>query len=157
MPSNYEKISRPTGPSLDTNLSLPEKACLSKINTASFERSPRLSSVSSPQSDKSADPFDTDLEATMPITSTNSCAYKTNTRGKNSSDCQVWPGRDQWKMKAKEAKRKRGCTCLAGLSKRNRCIAKILIVLLIVGIAVGVGFGISKPLNAPIWGDNKNE
>jgi len=68
------------------------------------------------------------------------------------SDCQVWPGQDHWKRKAKAAKKKRHtCNCMANMSKRTRVVVKILILLLIVGLAVGVGFGVSKPLGAGIW------
>jgi hypothetical protein len=46
---------------------------------------------------------------------------------------------------------------MAKLSQRNRWIVKGLIIFLVVGIAVGVGFGVSKPLNAPIWGDKDDK
>ncbi|KAJ4288264.1 hypothetical protein N0V88_007454 [Collariella sp. IMI 366227] len=95
-------------------------------------------------------PFDTDIEAmiTRECTSNRKSAECT----KGGSDCQVWPGQDHWRRKAKAAKKSRhSCNCLAGLSKRNRILVKILILVLIVGIAVAVGFGISKPLGAGIW------
>ncbi|KKA30912.1 hypothetical protein TD95_002631 [Thielaviopsis punctulata] len=75
----------------------------------------------------------------------------------NHSDCQVWPGQDHWKRKAKAAKKERSITCLARLSKRNRIIAKVVLGVLIIGIAVAVGFGVSKPLGAPIWGDHSSK
>jgi hypothetical protein len=101
-------------------------------------------------------PFDTDLEAMIPTNESSppGCVRRETT---HKSDCQVWPGTADWKQKARESKAARArkrFNCLAGLSRRNRIIAKIIIVLLIVGIAVGVGFGVSKPLGAPIWGDN---
>lgn len=90
--------------------------------------------------------FDTDLEAIIPTDSG---------RRPPRDDGQVWPGKEHWKRKAREAKRgRRTCTCLASLSRRTRIAVKIAIGLLIVGIAVAVGFGVSKPLGAPIWGDN---
>jgi predicted transporter len=46
---------------------------------------------------------------------------------------------------------------MAHLSKKTRIMVKIAIGLLIVGVAVGVGFGVSKPLGAPIWGDNEKK
>lgn len=159
MPSNYEKLSVPDGsPRPDTNVAVPEKAALSSVTTACpspDERTPRVSNVSTPQSDKSGNPFDTDIEAMGHTRSTETCMLKNTTTKK--SDCQVWPGKDHWKKQAKLAKRKRGCTCLARLSPRNRIIAKVLIALLIIGIAVGVGFGISKPLHAHIWGEDKKQ
>lgn len=99
-----------------------------------------------PHSDD-ANPFDTDLEAMVVPTESQNRAAR--------DDRGVWPGKEHWKRKAKEAKRgKRMCGCMASLSRRTRIAVKIAIVLLIVGIAVAVGFGVSKPLGAPIWGDN---
>ena len=159
MPSNYKKLGRPSGPSLDTNISIPEKAALSNVSTicaSTLEKSPRMSSVSTPRSDKSQDPFDTDIEAILPTQTKDSCMLKNNPS--KMTDCQVWPGKDDWKKQAKAAKmsRKR-CTCMVQMSRRNRIITKILIAFLIVGIAVGVGFGVSKPLHAPIWGDDNKQ
>ncbi|CAM1507811.1 Fc.00g046590.m01.CDS01 [Cosmosporella sp. VM-42] len=156
MPSNYTKIDRPSAPRLDTKLSIPEKATLSNVTTicpSAFDKSPRMSNVSTPQSDKSRDPFDTDIEAMVP-THTKESSMLRNQASKK-TDCQVWPGKDDWKKQAKDAKlRRKRCTCMAQMRRRNRIICKILIGFLIVGIAVGVGFGVSKPLNAPIWGDD---
>ncbi|AEO63013.1 e3a3e82a-a57c-4c34-98cc-c4d315cfe596 [Thermothielavioides terrestris] len=107
----------------------------------------RPSDVSSPSTAR-ADPFDTDIEAMV----THNFSRRSAECTKGGSDCEVWPGQDHWRRKAKAAKRKRRyCNCLAGLSKRNRIIVKILIIMLIVGIAVGVGFGVSKPLGAGVW------
>lgn len=114
---------------------------------------PRSSDVSSPVSNH-LNPFDTDIEAIItPSTTTggNSARRSLGCKIGGASDCQVWPGRDHWKQKAKAAKVKRSWGCLSHLSRRNRLIAKILIILLIVGIAVAVGFGVSKPLGAAIW------
>lgn len=158
MPSNYEKLSRPTGPSMDTSpVAVPCKAALSNIATVfpSDEKTPRLSNVSSPHSDKSVDPFDTDLEAMAPINTKNNCLDKSKTRSK--SDCQVWPGRNEWKQNAKLNKKKKGCNFMSSMSCRNRIICKVIIAFLIIGIAVGVGVGISKPLGAPIWGDKSSK
>jgi hypothetical protein len=108
----------------------------------------RPSDVSAPSTVHLANPFDTDVEAIITPNSERcgrkSGAYKGN-------DCQMWPTNDHWRQKAKAAKVKRSCTCLAHLSKRNRLLVKILIGILIVGIAVAIGVGISKPLGAGIW------
>lgn len=109
----------------------------------------RPSDVSSPATVR-ADPFDTDIEAM--ITPVEQHSRRSADCLKGGPDCQVWPGQDHWKRKAKAAKKKQhSCNCLAGLSKRNRILVKILIIVLIVGAAVGVGFGVSKPLGAGIW------
>ena len=111
---------------------------------------PRPSDVSTPSSLPHANPFDTDIEAIISSTETFNRRSMECTKG--GTDCQVWPGQDHWKAKAKKAKEKRrNCNCLSGLSKRNRLIVKALIGLLIIGIAVGVGVGVSKPLGAGIW------
>lgn len=150
MPSNYEKLGRPTGPSIDT-LTIPEKCAVSHITP--LDATPRPSASSTPCSDR-GNPFDTDVEAMVPTKTTDTCSNKV-AHQVSRSECQVWPGKEDWKQKAKLAKKKRGCTCLNRLNRRNKIIAKVLIVFLVVGIAVGVGFGISKPLGAHIWGDNK--
>ncbi|KAK4230389.1 hypothetical protein QBC38DRAFT_41134 [Podospora fimiseda] len=117
----------------------------------------RISNLSTPATAHRANPFDTDIEAMI----TNEANHKRSgsaecTRG--GTDCQVWPGKEHWKRKAKAAKKnKHSCTCLAGMSKRNRIIIRILIIILVVGIAVAVGFGVSKPLGAGIWkSENQN-
>src|SRR5690606_14014806 len=78
-----------------------------------------------------ASPFDADIEAMItPDLSNTKCT-------RIGSDCQVWPGQDHWKRKAKAAKKKRHtCNCLAKMSKRNRVIVKLLIIAFIVGLAV---------------------
>lgn len=115
---------------------------------------PRSSDVSTPSTIHNANPFDTDIEAMVP--SNEPITRKSTQCIRGGADCQVWPGQDHWKRKAKAAKReRRACNCLAHLSKRNRIIVKVLIGILIVGIAVGIGFGVSKPLGAGIWHDNK--
>ncbi|KAF7539360.1 hypothetical protein G7Z17_g12439 [Cylindrodendrum hubeiense] len=159
MPSNYEKLDRPSGPSLDTgvSMSIPEKVALSNVTTACQtppQGSPRVSASYTPRTDK-LNPFDTDIEAIAPATTTDTSNNLRVHPAVSKSECQVWPGKEHWKQKAKLAKKQRGwCPFLTKLSPRNRIIAKVLMIVLIVGIAVGVGFGISKPLNAPIWGDN---
>jgi hypothetical protein len=119
------------------------------------------SSPASPRVCGGRDPFETDLEAMMPAVE---CSPSSTTRmschGQNRkslvlhtvNDASVWPGKEHWKREAKEAKIKRSCTCLARLSKRNRCIVKVLIIFFVVALAVGVGVGISKTLNTPIYG-----
>ncbi|KAH7179242.1 uncharacterized protein FIESC28_02003 [Fusarium coffeatum] len=151
MPSNYEKLSRPSGDT--TTLTIPDKAA---STTLTVNETPRLSTTSTPQTDK-LNPFDTDIEAMVTNTRTSeSNIHKTNSPARK-TDCQVWPGKDHWKKQAKAAKAKNRCTCMAHLSQRNRWIVKGMIILLVVGIAVGVGFGVSKPLNAPIWGDKHGD
>ncbi|KAK0635811.1 hypothetical protein B0T17DRAFT_612626 [Bombardia bombarda] len=117
----------------------------------------RASNVSTPTSSH-ANPFDTDIEAI--ITTSEQCMRKStdySRGGTGGTDCQVWPGQDHWKKKAKAAKmKKHSCNCLAHLSKRNRIMVKVLIGLLIVATAVGVGFGVSKPLGAGIWRSDTN-
>lgn len=144
---------------VDTHLAVPEKATLPKIVTTTTpikNTSARSSAEFTPRTDMTENPFDTDLEAMVPTNESSppGCVRRETT---NKSDCQVWPGTAQWKQKAKDSKRanaRKRLNCLAGLDRRNRIIAKVVIVLLIIGIAVGVGFGVSKPLGAPIWGDN---
>ncbi len=110
---------------------------------------PRNSDVSTPSTAR-LNPFDTDIEAI--ISSTEPCPSRSIECTKGGSNCQVWPGQDHWKAKAKKAKEnRRNCNCLSGLSKRNRLLVKTMIALLIIGIAVGVGVGVSKPLGAGIW------
>ncbi|KAK4122134.1 hypothetical protein N657DRAFT_492065 [Parathielavia appendiculata] len=115
------------------------------------EKETRRSDISTPATTR-ANPFDTDIEA-MPVISHQRSSRQSPECTKGGTDCHAWPGRDHWKRKAKAAKKSRhsSCNCLAGLSKRNRIIVRILIIVLIVAIAVGVGFGISKPLGAGIW------
>ena len=105
--------------------------------------------LTTPLSYQQSNPFDTDIEAIIPITQSDS-QRKSTTMARG--DCQVWPGQEHWKQKAKAAKRARSCAWMASLSRRTRIAVKIAIILLIIGVAVGVGFGISKPLGAPIWG-----
>ncbi|KAI6767564.1 hypothetical protein HG530_005573 [Fusarium avenaceum] len=151
MPSNYEKLSRPSG---DTNtLTIPNKVAGSTTVSETLGMSP----TSTPQTDK-LNPFDTDIEAMITTRTSDSCMHKTSSSPMaRKTDCQVWPGKDHWKKQAKAAKAKNRCTCMAHLSQRNRWIVKGLIIFLVVGIAVGVGFGVSKPLNAPIWGDHDDK
>ncbi|KAJ4398730.1 hypothetical protein N0V85_006207 [Neurospora sp. IMI 360204] len=108
----------------------------------------RPSDVSTPNSAR-ANPFEPDIEA---MVTNEFCITKTTTTKGGTTDCQVWPGQDHWKQKAKDAKMNRHtCNCLAQMSKRNRIIVKVMIGLLVIGAAVGVGFGVSKPLGAGIW------
>lgn len=139
-----------------STITSPEKCALSSTTTAcdpSDARTPRTSKDS--DSRNALNPFETDIEAMEVIDSQQKPCTSRQGLCTRKSDHQVWPGKDHWKQKAKNAKMKRSCnTPLARLSKKNRIIAKVVIVVLIVGIAVGVGFGVSKPLGAPIWGDN---
>ena len=139
---------------LGLTLSTPDRAALSKTTTIveNDNFTPRTSN-----SDNIKGTFETDIEA-LP---TNSSAGESHPRRSvilnRPNDCQVWPGKDQWKQRARAAKAKRGwLKPMAGMSRRNKIITKIIIIVLIVGIAVGVGFGVSKPLGAPIWGKPKS-
>ncbi|EGO61687.1 hypothetical protein NEUTE1DRAFT_116190 [Neurospora tetrasperma FGSC 2508] len=108
----------------------------------------RPSDVSTPYSAR-ANPFESDIEA---MVTNETCVKKSTTTKGATTECQVWPGQDHWKQKAKDAKMNRHtCNCLAQMSKRNRIIVKVMIGLLVIGLAVGVGFGVSKPLGAGIW------
>ncbi|CAK7234735.1 hypothetical protein SCUCBS95973_009035 [Sporothrix curviconia] len=122
---------------------------------------PRTSDISTPMS-AHQNPFDTDVEAMITQTTTGGTSKYNSPNGRRSMGCrglgdsQVWPGQSHWKKKAKEQKIKRSFSCLSHLSKRNRLIVKVLIVLFIVGAAVGIGLGISKPLGAAIWGQHQS-
>ncbi|KAJ4115048.1 hypothetical protein NW765_011679 [Fusarium oxysporum] len=70
MPSNYEKLSRPSG---ETNLTIPEKAA----TNATVTETPRISTTSTPQTDK-LNPFDTDIEAMITTRTSDSCMHKTS-------------------------------------------------------------------------------
>ncbi|KAI6780085.1 uncharacterized protein J7T54_004217 [Emericellopsis cladophorae] len=139
-----------------STINAPEKVALSSTTTACdpmADRSPRTSK----ESYKGSNPFETDIEAMEIVDTQQPCVSRSPlSKDKHNPNCTVWPGKDHWKQKAKAAKKKRSCALLAGMSKRNRVISKILLVLLVVGIAVGVGFGVSKPLGAPIWGNHDN-
>lgn len=112
----------------------------------------RESTASTPGSRGDADPFDTDIEAMLPGGAPDNCPRKSLGCQRPDAECQVWPGQEHWKRKAKAAKVNRSrCGCMARMSKRNRIIIQVLIGLLIIGIAVGVGLGVSKPLGAGIW------
>jgi hypothetical protein len=155
---------KPGGPQLTVNttpvITEPEKCAHSDGSSTrtptTYKKSEEIrrdSNLSTPRSYHGGNPFDTDIEAIIPTSSSQeNCARNLSTTVTR-SDCQVWPGKEHWKQKAKAAKmNNRQCTCMARLSKRTRIIVKVVIALLIVGIAVGVGFGVSKPLGAPIWG-----
>lgn len=143
----------PNGLHVDTTITL-EKAAVSTTAMACAspcERSPCPSGHTMPRSERSANPFDTDVEAMVTQCSMDRCPRASVVLTRR-NDCQVWPGKDHWKQRAKAAKRQRSCKWLAILNPRARIAVKILIVVLVVGLAVGIGFGISKSLGAPIWG-----
>ena len=143
--------SQPEAIPLEPTLTTPDKASLSKTTTVVDSSTPRHSA-----SEQLKNPFETDIEAVASHT------YSSDGQPRRSSiilnrrnDQQVWPGKNEWKQRAKASKASRTgnwCAPMARMSKRNKIITKVLILLLIVGIAVGVGFGVSKPLGAPIWG-----
>ena len=152
MPAMNEKTQLPSilEPAHDTTVTTPEKASLSNASTLCPLPAARLSAEATPRSSHSANPFDTDIEAMVSNSSLGKCSRKSDSS--NRKDCPVWPGKQHWADKAKDAKLKRSCTMMARLTPRQRIIAKILLVFLVVGVAVGVGFGVSKPLGASIWG-----
>ncbi|KJZ71273.1 hypothetical protein HIM_09346 [Hirsutella minnesotensis 3608] len=156
-PTQKDQAPLAAGIHIDTTITPVEKAALATVTAcpSPYDRSPCPSGHTSPRSERSANPFDTDVEAMVTNSSTDKCARASIVLNRK-DDCQVWPGKDHWKQRAKAAKRERSCTCLARLNRRTRIAVKILIVLLVVGIAVGVGFGVSKPLGAPIWGKNSS-
>ncbi|KAG6009932.1 hypothetical protein E4U21_000703 [Claviceps maximensis] len=135
----------------DTNLAVPDRTV--KCPSAQATSLERTSSGTTAQSD-STNPFETDVEAAEAHCSIDKPrASVVLTRKK---DCQVWPDKSDWKQRAKAGKKNRTCACMQRLSRRNRIIAKVLIIVLVVGVAVAVGFGVSKPLGAPIWGDKNS-
>lgn len=156
MASHNEKTSLPVADQ-PLGLTMPEKASLSKesdstIQVLALDKSTNLTGTTTPRSDTS-NPFETDIEAMITTTTTNKSRCSVILNRKN--DCEVWPGKRDWKQRAKADKRKkRNCAFIHNLSRRNRILVKVLILILVVGGAVAVGFGVSKPLGAPIWGDN---
>ncbi|KAI1451992.1 hypothetical protein F4805DRAFT_58059 [Annulohypoxylon moriforme] len=145
--------------SIDEKASKQGQLTVSTQLLAPSQRSPegsldirRNSNVSTPCSTSAPNGFDTDIEAMMPIKSSDHLNKTASGNPRPKSDCPVWPGQDHWRQKARAAKiNNRSCQCMARLSQRNRIIVKVLIAFLIIGVAVGVGFGISKPLGAGIW------
>lgn len=137
-----------TAPS-DPFLTAPDPVALSTTTTAydATGQTPRTSRDSMPK----LNPFETDVEAVDADHSASRCKRKS---AHQRSDHLVWPGKDHWRQVAKAAKRKRGCACMARMSRRNRIITKIAIVVLVVGGAMAIGFGISKSLGAGIWDPN---
>ena len=155
MSSPTDKKTVPTIPQLTVTTSPPEpKYSTDGTSTMADEKTVNLtreSTLSTPISHQNPDPFDTDIEAMIPRSNPDNCPRKSLSCQRPDADCQVWPGQEHWKKKAKAAKVSRSrCSCMAKMSKRNRIILQLLILMLIIGVAVGVGFGISKPLGAPI-------
>ncbi|KAI0471125.1 hypothetical protein GGR56DRAFT_132419 [Xylariaceae sp. FL0804] len=112
----------------------------------------RNSAVSTPSSAHASNGFDTDVEAMMPVPSSDPLSKATTAQTKSNPNCTVWPGQAHWKQKSRAAKIKnRSCQPMARLSKRTRILVKIAIALLIVGIAVAIGFGVSKSLGARVY------
>ncbi|KAJ6440168.1 homeobox and C2H2 transcription factor [Purpureocillium lavendulum] len=157
-----EKPTPHAGFHIDTaNMTVPEKtAALSNATTVcpnSLDKTPSYSGQTTPRSEN-VNPFDTDVEAMVTNSSSDKC-LRSSVVLTRKNDCQVWPGQDQWKQRAKAAKKQRGrgCTCMSRLSRRNRIAVKVMLVILVVGAAVAIGFGVSKPLGAPIWGDKSKQ
>lgn len=64
-------------------------------------------------------------------------------------DCTVWPGSTQKKSLCCQQGRR--WNPLRNLSRREKLLVKISIVLLVVGAAVGLGIGIAKATGTGIW------
>ncbi|OTA84963.1 hypothetical protein M434DRAFT_36263 [Hypoxylon sp. CO27-5] len=142
-----EKVSKPGQLTVSTQLLSPGRT--SPETSVEIHRN---SNVSTPCSGSAPNGFDTDIEAMMPVKSSEHLNKTSTGNTRPKSDCPVWPGQEHWRQKARAAKiNNRSCQCMARYSNRTRIVIKVLIAVLIVGIAVGVGFGISKPLGAGIW------
>ena len=136
-------------------ISVPEQAASKQPVTrvTPVNQTPVDSDPTTPRSDAS-NPFETDIEAMLTTSSAEKSRGSVILNRKN--DCQVWPGKKDWKQRAKASKKRRTCAFMHRLDRRTRIMVKVLIIVLIIGIAVAVGFGVSKPLGAPIWGDHHN-
>jgi hypothetical protein len=152
--STVAQLQIPTTPLSDKPSDETLAATATNLSTEKDIYPARPSDVSASSTVHHVDTYNTDIEAII-SPSSERCGRKSGNLTR-SNDCQIWPTNDHWKQKAKAAKAKRGCTCLAHLSKRNRLLVKILIGVLIVGIAVAIGVGISKPLGAGIWNPHNN-
>ncbi|KAG5984165.1 hypothetical protein E4U55_005878 [Claviceps digitariae] len=134
----------------DTNLTVPDRTA--KGPAARLTPLERTSSGTTAGSEsESSNPFETDVEAAR----THGCSIdkpRSSVVLTRKKDCQVWPDKRDWKLRAKAGKKNRTCACMQRLSRRTRIVVKVLIIVLVVGVAVAVGFGVSKPLGAPIWG-----
>ncbi|CAK7267333.1 hypothetical protein SEPCBS119000_002495 [Sporothrix epigloea] len=153
-------IAVPTLSSHSETTENPDNEKAGRTNTDSApEAVSRTSDVSTPAT-VHPNPFDMDVEAMITYTTTGNTSKHNDVNGRRSVGCrylgesQVWPGQSHWKRRAKELKMSQSRSCLSQLSKRNRFIFNVLIVLLIIGAAVGIGLGISKPLGAAIWGQH---
>lgn len=140
--NNEEKMAPPpvttSGLHLQTmpNIAVPEKTALTTttaIRGASLDRTISHNSfVSTPVSDRSAYPFDTDIEAFVSNSSIDKGPRKSIQITRSKADCPVWPAKEHLKQRAKAAKRARSCNPLAQLTRRNKIIAKVVIILLVV-------------------------
>ncbi|OAQ65396.1 hypothetical protein VFPPC_14060 [Pochonia chlamydosporia 170] len=136
-------------PLTETSLAVPDKAAKGSSKVSSLERTSSGTTAGS----NNSNPFETDVEAM--ITNCSLDKPRSSVVLTRKKDCQVWPDKRDWKQRAKAGKKNRSCAFMQRLNKRTRITIKVLVIVLVVGIAVAVGFGVSKPLGAPIWGDNK--
>ncbi|TWU74858.1 hypothetical protein ED733_002162 [Metarhizium rileyi] len=136
-------------PMTKTCLAVPDKAA--KGPSTRISSLERISSGTTTRSDNS-NTFEHDVEAMMTNSLDKPRSSVILTRKK---DCQVWPNKQDWKQRAKAGKQNRTCAFMHRFNRRTRIMIKVLIIVLVVGVAVGVGFGVSKPLGAPIWGDQR--
>jgi hypothetical protein len=78
--------------------------------------------------------------------------------------CSVWPSPTMLKQRKREDKRRmrwRGCSPLAGLTKKQKIWVKIVFAMCVIGAAVAIGIGVSKAVGGrvstgdgqtkPIW------
>jgi hypothetical protein len=91
--------------------------------------------------------YDSDLEAAVRASSQ-------IPRNKEAEE-RVWPGRQalqKWHRKSGKGY----WNPMEGWSKRNKCIAKVLIGLLVVGAMVGLGVGIAVRTHSGVWSGQNN-
>jgi len=74
---------------------------------------------------------------------------------RSKKDCTVWPGSTSKKSLCCQQRSR--WNPLRNLSRRDKLLVKILIVLLVVGAAVGLGIGIAKATGTGIWQSNNSE
>jgi hypothetical protein len=101
-----------SGIPVDTNVAVPEKAALN-VFASPVDTMGRSSADSSPNSVKSGNPFDTDIEAMVTTDSLQNCVTKTTTNMKSNKPCTVWPGKEHWQKRDKAAKMNRSCKLMA--------------------------------------------
>jgi hypothetical protein len=101
--------------------------------------------------------FDTDIEA-LSQQKTEAGSSKTglvNIRSKGVSSANAWPNRVEQKMMLKARKRdKASCGCWAGMTKRNRNIVKVAVLLILIGLIIGLCIGVTRAVHGGVWQPN---